>query len=308
MEDVTTLMEVGAGAEAQTGFGDMMVLHRLRPRPVSPRCDQPGTRLGICVDVETTGIRSADEVIELAALPFTYRPSDGAILAVHEPFVRLRQPSIPIPPEITALTGIDDAMVAAAVAAGRTLDIDELDAVFAPAALILAHNASFDRRHLERLHPKLFENKPFACTIEDAGWDEEGVESPKLAYVAALHYDFFYEKHRATADCHAVVEILGRKPPISEGTVLAKVLESARRGRHRVRAFGTPFAEKDALRARRYKWDPGGDGRPKNWYRDVRDAAAAEEERALLSEGLFAPATDVSISWLSAFDRFSSRI
>ena len=47
-------------------------------------------------------------------VPFTYA-LDGRIFEIHEAFQKLRDPGRPIPPEITAITGITDEMVAGQV-------------------------------------------------------------------------------------------------------------------------------------------------------------------------------------------------
>ena len=125
--------------------GRYRVLRRIEP--LKPR-DAPAevrTRLGLFVDVETTGLDPAQhEIIELAMTPFTYG-INGEIYAVGEAFQQLRQPSRPIPPEITAITGIDDAMVE-----GHSIDPQAVSSFAAPAALVIAHNAAFDRKFLER--------------------------------------------------------------------------------------------------------------------------------------------------------------
>lgn len=285
---------------------DTIVLHRLRPRLAAPYADTHGTKRGVVLDVETTGIGPADEIIEVAALPFSYSPADGSILAVHEPHVQLRQPSIPIPDAVKRLTGIDDDMVA-----GKRLDLAALERVVAPAAICIAHGAQFDRRHLENISP-VFVEKPWGCTIADIDWAAESVESAKLCFIAMAQYHFFYDKHRGLADCQAVIEILGREMPQSGGSVLRALLQSARGGRWRVRVFNTPYAARAELKTRGYRWDPGGEGRAKNWYQDFSDEAAADKERSSLTEGVFAIAASVatasvSIEWLSAFERFSSR-
>ncbi len=58
----------------------------------------PGTplRLGLVVDVETTGLDpQRDEIIELAMTPFNYG-LDGTVFSVGDSFQGLRQPSEPI--------------------------------------------------------------------------------------------------------------------------------------------------------------------------------------------------------------------
>jgi DNA polymerase-3 subunit epsilon len=99
------------------------VLRRLAPRPPIAIPDGVVTRLGLFVDVETTGLDwRRDEIIELAMIPFRYG-LDGRIYEIGEAFQGLRQPAQPISAEITALTGIDDAMVA-----GKTIDLDAVAA------------------------------------------------------------------------------------------------------------------------------------------------------------------------------------
>src|ERR1700744_2591741 len=146
-------------AEALPRSGQYRVLRRLAP--LETRTPPNGLRIrqGLFVDVETTGLDVVrDEIIELAMVPFTYG-LDGQIHAVGEPFQSFREPSKPIPPEITALTGIDDPMVA-----GHAIEPDTVSAFAAPAQLVIAHNAAFDRRFLERFSPT-FTTKAWACSM-----------------------------------------------------------------------------------------------------------------------------------------------
>ena len=113
-----------------------------------------------------------------------------------EPFHGYRQPARPISPEITALTGIDDAMVE-----GQAIDFEAVAGFAAPAALVIAHSAGFDRRFLERYSP-VFQTKPWACSMSEIDWKAEGHEGTKLGYLAQ-GAGFFYDRHRATTDCLA---------------------------------------------------------------------------------------------------------
>jgi hypothetical protein len=127
-------------------------------------------RLGLVVDVETTGLDpQRDEIIELAMTPFNYS-LDGTVFSVGDSFQGLRQPSEPIAPEITAITGITNEMVA-----GQVIDPAEVAKFAAPASLIIAHNAAFDRRFLERFSD-VFSTKPWACSFSQVDWAAEGFE------------------------------------------------------------------------------------------------------------------------------------
>jgi DNA polymerase III subunit epsilon len=67
--------------------------------------DGTATRLGLFVDVETTGARPRKERDHRNRDdPFQIR-LDGRIFEVQEPFEHFHEPSAPIPDEITRLTG-----------------------------------------------------------------------------------------------------------------------------------------------------------------------------------------------------------
>ena len=83
--------------------GRYRILRKLTPRPIVQRTVSRLPRIGVLVDVETTGLDySKDEVIEIGMVAFTY-DDDGRIGDVVGLFSALRQPSSPIPPEITKL-------------------------------------------------------------------------------------------------------------------------------------------------------------------------------------------------------------
>jgi DNA polymerase-3 subunit epsilon len=291
--------ELEAMASALEASGQYRVLRKLQPRTRFFEPDGSRARLGLFVDVETTGLDPArHEIIELAMVPFTYG-LDGRIFEVGEPFHRLRQPADSIPPEITAVTGITDEMVA-----GKTIDPVEVGAFAAPAALVVAHNAAFDRRFLERFC-ETFTTKPWGCSMSQVPWADEGYEGVKLAYLAS-GAGFFYDKHRAVNDCLAAVELLARPLPKSGALGLAKLLERARRPTWRIWAEGTPFELKDALRARGYRWNSDYGGAPRAWYIDV-DEADREAELAFLSAEIYGREIELLSRCIEAHDRFSDR-
>ncbi len=280
--------------------GRYRVLRRLVPRARTDDAGSAPTRNGLFLDLETTGLDAgSDEVIEIAAVPFAFT-ADGRIVDVGPAFDRLRQPSIPIPPKITTLTGITQAMVA-----GHTIDPGEIAAVVEPADLVLAHNARFDRPFAERLHPA-FADKPWACSMTQALWDAHGFEGVKLKYLLTSA-GLFHEGHRALDDCHAALELLSRPLGDSGRTALAHVLEAAAKTTVRIWAVGAPYDMKDLLRSRVYRWNPGGDGRPRAWYLDVGEDEA-EAEIAFLRAGVFRSDWNPTTTRITARERFSSRL
>ena len=296
-QDGADLEDLAARLEAA---GNYRVLRKLAPRPtVEPPAGVP-IRQGLFVDTETTGLDPArDEIIELAMVPFTYG-LDGQVYAMGEPFQQLREPSKPIPAEITAITGIDDAMVA-----GRRIDPDEVAHFAAPASLVVAHNAAFDRKFLERFC-ETFNTKPWACSMSGIDWAAEGYEGTKLAYLAG-NAGFFYERHRATHDCMAAIELLARVHPRSGRTGLAQLLERARTPSFRIWAENSPFELKDILKARGYRWNGEGSGSPRAWYIDVADEAR-EAEIAFLKAEIYGGEIELLVRRLDAYDRFSDRV
>jgi DNA polymerase-3 subunit epsilon len=295
----TPTSDLEAMADVLERSGAYKVLRRLEP--MAPRAIPAGvrTRMGLMVDAETTGLDPArDEIIELAMVPFTYGV-DGEIYAVGEPFQQLRQPSNPIPPEITAITGIDDAMVA-----GKAIDPAEVARFASSAALVVAHNAGFDRKFLERFADG-FSTKPWACSMSEVDWAGEGFEGTKLAYLAA-GAGFFYERHRAVHDCLAAIEILARSLPVSGGMGLSQLLARARTPSWRIWAENSPFDLKDILKARGYRWNGEGNGAPRAWFIDVTEVARAGEEAFLKAE-IYRGEIDLLVRRIDAYDRYSER-
>ena len=287
--------EMIAALEAQ---GDFRVLRRLRP--TAPMLEAPAdTRRALLLDVETTGLDpGTDEIIELAMVPFFYSV-DGEIVGIGDAFSSLRQPTLSIPAEVTKITGIDDAMVE-----GKSIDPVDV-AAFAGANLVIAHNAPFDRRYLERFCPALAQN-PWACSMSEVPWAAEGFESSKLAFLA-LSSGFYYDRHRAVNDCHAAIELLSRKLPITGGRAFTALLASARRTTLRCWAENSPFESKDVLKQRGYRWNGDDNGQPRAWWIDLGEADI-EAEKAFLCAEIYKRDTIIRTATITAFNRHSSRI
>ena len=279
--------------------GDYRVLRKLKSRTSLLPPDGTPTRKGMFVDVETTGLDpTRDEIIELAMVPFTYG-MDGRIFEIHPAFHRFREPSNPIPPEITALTGITADMVA-----GQSIDPAEVTAFATGSALVIAHNAAFDRRVLEKLS-ETFSVLPWACSMTQVDWAAEGYEGTKLAYLAGAA-GFFYDRHRAPNDCMAAIELLASPLPTSGEPAMARLLERARRPTWRVWAENSPFDLKNILKARGYRWNAEGNPSPRAWYVEVEDEKLDAELTFLKSE-IYQREIDLLVHRLTAYNRFTDR-
>ena len=257
-------------------------------------------RLGLIVDVETTGLQPGQhKIIELAILPFHFSP-EGTIFDVLSGYAGFEDPGEPIPADMVYLTGITDDQVQ-----GQALDEAAVNTLVASSHLVIAHNAEFDRRFLERRFP-LFIDKAWACSLAQIPWSEEGLASRKLDYLLG-QLGFFFDDHRALADCKAVLHMLSLDLPKSGRLILKTLLETARRPSIRVWALEASFDAKDLLKSRGYTWNPGDDGRPRAWFIDV-DEQVLKEERAFLCERVYGGDPRFQETKIDYSNRFSDRV
>jgi DNA polymerase-3 subunit epsilon len=291
--------DLAAMAETLEQSGEYRVLRRLPLRQSFSAPTEP-TKVGILFDVETTGLDTAcDEVVELGMVKFSYHP-DGTVAAVLDRFSSLNEPSRTIPEEAIKLHGITNEM-----AAGHKIDVDAVAAFASDAAIIIAHNAAFDRKFAERYWP-IFATKPWACSVSQIEWRAHGFEGSRLGYLLN-GIGLFHRSHRAVDDCHALLEILAHTISGVDRTALSLLLENARRKTVRIWAEQAPFDLKDELKKRGYRWGPGDEGRPKAWYIDVAEADR-HDEIAYLRQSIYLRDVDLFAQTLSALDRFSVRV
>lgn len=285
-------------ADQLEATGNFRVLRRALPFPPMPE-SMTGLRRGVVVDVETTGLDAQSAIIQLAILPFAY-DGQGRVVGVDKPFVGLEDPLQPIPPKVTLLTGltIDDV-------SGKFLDYDEVEAAVGDPSIVIAHHASFDRRFLEARFP-FFERMPFGCSMTQVPWDTEGFESAKLGWLM-MQTGLFHDAHDAAADCFAVLTLLARTLPSANATALSVLLEAAASPTHRIWAVGAPIEFKDHLKGRGYRWNPGNDGRPRAWFKDVGVTDYETERRFLTTEIYQNSFATPVVTSIDAFSRFSIR-
>ncbi len=298
---MTSKIEWQELAERLDSQADYRVLRRV-PECSRYAADESGVspRLCLIVDVETTGLDpDQQKIIELAILPFHFSPQ-GQIFDVLPGYAAFEDPGEPIPLDVVELTGITDDDVR-----GQTLDDTAVNRLVASSSLVIAHNAGFDRRFLERRFPS-FINKPWACSLSQIPWSEEGLASRKLDYILG-QLGFFFDDHRALADCQAVLHLLSLDLPKSGRPVFNTLLETARRPSVRVWAVGAPFDAKDVLKSRGYRWNPGDDGRPRAWFVDI-DNETIKDERAFLCEQVYQGDPQFQETRVDYSNRFSDRV
>ena len=296
MEALAT--DYAAMAAALEKTGDYRVLRRLVPRTLT-KPPPDNSKIAILLDFETTGLdTSRDEVIELGMVKFAYSDLDE-VTAVLDTFSSFNEPSVSIPPEIVALTGITDQMVS-----GQRIDLAAVSAFVADSNVIIAHHANFDRKFAERGWP-VFIDKNWACSAQEIDWRKHGFDGSRLAYLLS-GAGFFHDAHRALDDCQAQLEVLARPLPDLNKTALAVLLERARRPTIRIWAENSPFDLKDQLKKRGYRWNDGSDGRPKSWFVDVSEDLR-DEEINYLKQSIYQRDVDLFTQRITAANRFSIR-
>ena len=282
--------------------GEFKVLRRFVPRATYGEADDgEETRTALFVDVETTGMHwMADRIIEFAGVPFTFGKDSGRIVRVGTPFVSLEDPGRPIPPEIVRLTRITDDMVA-----GRRIDDTQLKTLAEQTQLVVAHNAKFDRPFVEARFP-FFEDKHWACSINDVPWDAHGLGSVKLGWLLMEHAGLYFRAHRAEDDCLAAIHILAT-PFADDGSLpMLHLLAASRRHTVLVRAINAHFDTKELLKARTYHWDNGTPERSKAWQKEIAEDAQ-DAELAWLRDTIYKGKGAPETHRLTARTRYSAR-
>lgn len=203
------------------------------------------------IDCETTGLDpERHKLMEIAVGKLTIDLDHGDVTNVTRPVSWLEWPGELITPEIEALTGITDALVA-----GEAFPDNTIMAELAGCNLLVSHNAVFDRAFMVRRFSEL--GHPWACSAKEVDWAAHGLAGARgigALLTAAGH--FLPDAHRAAPDVWALTCLLAR-PGVDGRSVAATLVETARRPTARVFADRAPFEVKDSLKAADYRWSPG---------------------------------------------------
>ncbi|MCE7797358.1 DNA polymerase III subunit epsilon [Sphingobium sufflavum] len=208
----------------------------------------PLRKVGV-VDVETTGVDPLhDQIIDIAYVVLEVDVY-GEIVSIVRSGQGLSDPGMPIPAEITRLTGITDADVA-----GKSLDLDLLQRALGEADVLVAHNCRFDAAFLRQLLPATA-NAAWVCSCRDIDWRAKaGLDGRALGHLL-MNIGFFNDGHRAMADVLSLVHLLAYRLP-DDRTAIGALLDAAERTTISVEATGAPFSMRHLLKGRGYRWDP----------------------------------------------------
>lgn len=231
--------------------------------PVTLNAPTGETYRCVVIDCETTGLDAQEcDIIEFGFVVCTVDVTTGNICTVERMGSYFNEPSVPIEPVITEITGITNEDVA-----GHHLSMDLILDALSAADLCIAHNAKFDRSFVDSHVTKL--GFPaltilWACSIKDVDWRTLGCESNALGYLL-FKKGYFFSGHRAWVDCLATVYMLHIEPMAMQRIITA---------------FTTPtydlrvtsrFQAKDRLKDLDCQWDAGA----KQWHKIM---TGSEEE------------------------------
>jgi len=297
-----TSAEIAAAIALLTSHGYVM-LEKFVPPMAYRQVDVPESRLtlGVVLDTETTGKNpEVDRVVELGMVFFEYDPETGIVYRIVDVFNELQDPGMPIDPGATAVSGITDEMVK-----GKSIDAQRVSDLVTFVSIVIAHNAEFDRKVCEREWP-FFAKLPWACSFRQVPWEREGMGSAKLDYLA-YRRGFHYSAHRAEEDCRALLHILQGDLGDTGASTLKALLERSKSLEMRIYASDSPFAMKDVLKDRNYRWSDGTNGQEKAWYCSATEETF-EAELAWLKANVYGNrSTSVVVETLDSLCRFSGR-
>ena len=197
------------------------------------------------------------------------------------------------------MTGLTDDVLK-----GTRLDDDRIRSDIERAVVVIAHNAGFDRRFLER-RIGAFAGRWFACSQREVPWKEAGSSSQKLEFLAFAVARVFYAGHRALVDAQVVVDLLSRSG--HDGvSLLKRLLDECRKPSWRVWAQGSAYETKDVLKANGYRWNDGkGPSCPVDCWSKVTDSVDGEVE--FLRAHVFPRGATLPVEKITGRERYSDR-
>lgn len=274
-----TLEEIAKILNQSNKYQVLERFEQLKQYHPSDNIDEREKLIGVYLDTETTGLDyKNDKIIELALVPFEYS-QDGRIFKILDSYCSFQDPGEPINEQISLLTGITDDMVK-----DQVIDNAQVESIAKYASLIVAHNSSFDRKFIEKQFP-IFKQNAWGCSYTQIPWRRENISSAKLEYLA-YKFGFFYDAHRAEMDCLVGVHILTQTLPVSKELAFKTLLNNSLQKTYIIWAVNSPFASKDILKARGYRWNDGNNGKPKSWF-IVVNAQEKDLEKEFLAQAVY---------------------
>ncbi len=222
--------------------------------------------IGLIVDLETTGVDSEkDEIIEIGIIEFMIESGKSPIIT--NMYSALEDPGFPLSSEIKSITGLDDSLLK-----NQKINWDYVREFFTRSSVAIAHNMDFDRSFLVQRTELVDLGIHWACSMKHIDWEGHGFKTRALNYLAADHGFVNSFAHRALFDCATTFRLIS---PYMQELISRSFMKE-----YRLIAQGAPFAAKDNLKGRRYRWDAGN----RVWTKDVLEDALESEREFLRKE------------------------
>lgn len=250
-------------------------LNKLQGLDQEDRDPAEGDVVAAVIDVETTGLNhEKDEIIQIAIRPFFVSPSTGEISGLRKTIVALQQPTVSLPPIIIDITGFRDEDLV-----GQSIPWNKVAKVLSKCQFIIAHNASFDRKWVEKAlrdnSLQVPEDAIWCCSMTQVDWTPIIRCSRALEVICAWH-GFYYDSHNAVADVDATLHLLRKNAYMKE------MLENAVQPDYHVFAANSLREENVILKQGRYRWNP----ELVCWWKATNTKAEAEVECQWLKDNL----------------------
>ena len=237
----------------------------------------------VILDTETTGVDNSAELIELAFCVCSYDVRTRTVLSIDCCFDAFSKPEKSISKEVSELTHITNEMLP-----NKKLYHDDFKEYLPEKCLVVAHNAGFDRRILERTYPYVLADLSWADSMTEIDWRAKGYNGKGLEMLL-VQAGYWYDAHRAINDVLALLWLL-----ISTGS-LAELCNNASKVSLEVR-LSVSYAEKDSVKALGFRFR----GEDKTWSRNFESMALWQETQKSLPKS----AKTVSIQVLNSQTRF----
>ena len=237
----------------------------------------------VILDTETTGVDNAAELIELAFCVCSYDVRTRTVLSIDCCFDAFSKPEKELSQEVSELTHITNDMLP-----NKKLVYDDFKEYLPKKCLVVAHNAGFDRRILERTYPYVLADLHWADSMTEIDWRKKGYNGKGLEMLLT-QAGYWYEAHRAINDVLALLWLI-----IQTGT-LAELCNNASKVSLEVR-LSVSYAEKDQVKELGFRWH----GDDKTWSRNFESMALWQETQKSLPKS----AKTVLVQVLNSQTRF----
>ena len=284
-EDKSISLELYSGKDIETSDDNHL-----------KKIDKNSDIIRICVvDIETTGFDiENDEIIEIAIKTVECNKFDGSNISATKKYESYNYPGKEIDTEITLLTGITNNMVK-----GKSIDWNIVKDIFNSSQLIVAHNAKFDRKFIEKY---INTNKIWACSQKDIDWKRRGFFKENLEILCMWH-GFYYEAHRAMNDVNATINLLKHTSYENNNMPLIELIENAKKPHYKIENIFQYNADYVAiLKKRKYHYNP----KNKSWNIIFKNEKKLNEEKKWLEYNIYSGEFKGVLYNISVFDKYKN--